>query len=316
VGILILLVMVVGARATQSILSAPKVTAEAGPPAVAAEELLAAQREAVEIERETGQLLARAIQLRSETSLREQERVWLATFVAAAKEELNARRAELDEERRREFDLSTKTADVQQELDSLMREQIALLSQAPEVEQIESLPTPLAKSVKGRELHLRLAAGHVAVVPFDKLRDEFEAYVERNVWRLREHGEMSGTVGPIDGFRLRYRIQLQQVAVAHQAGFDTLHTVPKWRCEFLPISPRLGEPVEQAVMPASGLHRILKMHAPEATTVTIWTYPDSFHQFRTLKKALFELGYAAAGRPLPDGVPIGASPDGTESAAQ
>jgi hypothetical protein len=74
--------------------------------------------------------------------------------------------------------------------------------------------------------------------------------------------------------------------------------------------------VDQAVLPASELRRVLKRFSPATATVTIWTYPDSFAEFRQLKKALFDLGYSSAGRPLPAGVLIGGSPTGSKSAAQ
>jgi hypothetical protein len=55
---------------------------------------------------------------------------------------------------------------------------------------------------------------------------------------------------------------------------------------------------------------------PNRTTVTVWTYPDSFHDFRRLKDELFKLGYLTAGRPMPHGAPIAGSPSGSRSAAQ
>jgi hypothetical protein len=58
------------------------------------------------------------------------------------------------------------------------------------------------------------------------------------------------------------------------------------------------------------------MLSPNRYTITIWTYPDSFDEFRKLKKILYQQGYAVAGRPLPEGMPIGASPSGSKSSAQ
>jgi hypothetical protein len=127
---------------------------------------------------------------------------------------------------------------------------------------------------------------------------------------------MDGTVGPMNGFRLGYKIRLKRVSVPTRHGFEEVQNVPQFKCEFVPASPRIGEPVDEALLPSSELQRALKRFAPGATTVTIWTYPDSFQDFRRLKKMLFELGYSAAGRPLPAGVQIGASSTGTKSAAQ
>ncbi len=61
---------------------------------------------------------------------------------------------------------------------------------------------------------------------------------------------------------------------------------------------------------------MLKHADPDRTTVTVWVYPDSFNQFRTLKAELFRRRFLTAGRPLPEGHPIGGSPDGSRSASQ
>jgi hypothetical protein len=60
----------------------------------------------------------------------------------------------------------------------------------------------------------------------------------------------------------------------------------------------------------------LSQFEPNRTTVTVWVYPDSFNEFRQLKADLFQRGYATAGRPMPEGHPIGGSPDGSRSAAE
>ena len=74
--------------------------------------------------------------------------------------------------------------------------------------------------------------------------------------------------------------------------------------------------VEQALADGSQFRRVLSGFRPSKTTITIWTYPDSFAEFRRLKQQLYQLGFPTAARPLPDGVPIGGSPHGTKSAAE
>ena len=57
------------------------------------------------------------------------------------------------------------------------------------------------------------------------------------------------------------------------------------------------------------LNRILSAVAalrPEATTITIWTYPGNFERLRELKHAVRQMGFPIAVRPLPQGMPIGA----------
>ena len=44
--------------------------------------------------------------------------------------------------------------------------------------------------------------------------------------------------------------------------------------------------------------------------------PATYDYYGKLKKLLYESGYTVAARPLPEGAPIGASPQGTKSSAQ
>jgi hypothetical protein len=149
------------------------------------------------------------------------------------------------------------------------------------------------------------------------LLKQFKAHAEQNVWRLREQNSLVSTIGPIDGFRLRYRLAKQQFAARSQSGIEQHGEVVRLvRWDLLPVADQLGEPVEHALAATADLKRRLQQSSPEATTVTVWTYPESFGDFRKLKQALFELGYTTAARPLPDGVLIGGSPHGSKSAAQ
>jgi hypothetical protein len=52
------------------------------------------------------------------------------------------------------------------------------------------------------------------------------------------------------------------------------------------------------------------------TTVTLWCYPDSFEEFRKLREELHRLGVPTAGRPMPEGAPIGGSTEGSKSVVQ
>jgi len=320
VGILILLVMVMGVRASYDPQIAAKDSEEASTPNVSEKELHQAYRTAADARTEVHTMVHQVVRARYETLHREEERVQLNTIVAAMEEVLEERRGALGVQQQRDFDLRRQLLDAQQTLDDLTREQISQLSQAPEVEEVESLPTPLAQTVSGQEVHLRLAAGHVAFVPLEDLLAEFKTHAENNLWRLADQSSMVHTVGPVAGFRLRYRLRKRRFETQSQAGSrqgarqGTLIQLVRW--ELLPTKPTQGEPVEQALLPNSDLLHYMKHYPPEATTVTIWTYPNSFDEFRMLKQALFDWGYATAGRPLPEGILIGGSPNGSKSVAQ
>ena len=128
---------------------------------------------------------------------------------------------------------------------------------------------------------------------------------------------MEETLGPVNGYRLRYRVVQRHLVVQSAAGpLNQGNVVQLDRWELLPMAEDLGQPVEQALLPGSELHRALAGTRPGRTTITVWTYPDSFGAFRRLKKALFDAGFATAARPLPDGIRIGGSPRGSKSVAQ
>ena len=88
------------------------------------------------------------------------------------------------------------------------------------------------------------------------------------------------------------------------------------RWEVVPIGSGLGETVAEAFAPQSQFRHTLSTLNSKAVTITVWTYPDSFREFRTLKLELYKLGFVTAGRPLPEGHPIGGSASGTRSVAE
>jgi hypothetical protein len=315
VGILILLVLVVGLRTSRSVSQSSSAnTAQK----IQGEDLRLAIREAVSMQHDVDQLARRAVSVHGEMLLKEREREFLGTYVASGEQEIAEMRARLSEQQQSDFDLRRQLAIAQHTLDDLTREQLALLSDThDEVEEVTNLPTPLAETVTGKEIHLRLARGHVAIIPLEELLKEFKTHAEANLWRLREEDQLVSTIGPIDGFRLRYILARRQYAARTQTGLEQRGTVIQLvRWELIPVTSELGEPVDQALAADADLKQRLQRSSPDATTVTVWTYPDSFGNFRTLKEALFELGYATAARPLPNGILIGGSPSGSRSAAQ
>lgn len=320
VGILILLVVVVGVRASQHAVAAAdarQVERPAAVPAVSDDQIQQARRSALNAHKDVADLVKQIVNVHQEADLRDEERVVLGTVVTAAEKEIQERRAQLSEEEQRDFDLRRQLSEAQQALDDLTRQQVALLSQSPEVEQLESLPTPLARTVTGDEVHLRLAEGHVAFIPLEELISQLQEDAENNRWQLKDRDTVNSVVGPLNGFRMRYRLRQRRLVLRSPAGSvqqGTITQVARW--QLLPVSSQLGEPVAEAIQPNSDLLHFLKGYRPETTTVTVWTYPGSFDEFRLLKQALFELGFATAGRPLPHGQLIGGSPHGSKSAAQ
>jgi hypothetical protein len=317
VGILILLVMVVGLRSSQAVATAINTPdAPAAPPAITEDDVQAAYQAAADADRDVRQLIGRAVAARDEAQFREQERSWLTAAVAEAEQEIAARRARLNSDDQRDFDLRRKLTEAQVTLEELTREQIALLSQEPAVEEIECQPTPIGKVVTGKEVHVLLSDDHLAVVPFDELLELMKEDVASNVWRLREQDELDRTIGPVGDFRLRYWFIKTAVVARTEAGAVTAATFPRFsRCYFLPITTPVGEPAADALLADSRFARVLRRLRPD-TTITIWTYPGNYDRLREVKRTVREFGLQVAVRPLPPGMPIGASRNGSESLSE
>jgi hypothetical protein len=315
VGILILLVLVVGLRTSRAVHDASdnEVAINTGSEA----ELEKVYSAATDSEKNVRELVHRVSGTRRETILREQERLWLNTVVAGAQQEIEAHRAKLTDDEQREFDVRRQLADAQTRLEQLTREQIALVSQGEPTEQIECEPTPLAKVVTGTQVHLLLADDHVAVVPFDELVEQAKQDAGENIWRLKQQDELDRTIGPINGFRLRYWFVKAEVVARTQAGSVVAGNIPQFsHCYFLPVTSPAGEPAAESLRPDSELHQYLRGLRADSTTVTIWTYPGNFDRLRELKRDIRALGFQIAVRPLPPGVPIGASRHGSDSLAE
>jgi hypothetical protein len=301
VGILIILVMVVGDRAKHAPLP------EVAPPVD--KQLEAAAAENTAIEREVHEIAAQMEVVTAEMAARTFERDQLQTLVAAVEHDIREKRLALDERSRRQFDAQSELAEAEAELTRLKKElHEAGDTDAPQTITVESYPTPIGKTVDGKEAHFQLLGGRLAFVPFEALIDRLGVTVREKFSRMDASPEIIDTLGPIGGFRMRYLVE----------RFDTPQGsyLRVGRIELLPTSGQLGETLEQALAQGSQLREKLRMMAPGQYTITVWTYPDSFEEFRQLKKELYEMGYAVAGRPLPDGMPIGASPHGSKSSAQ
>jgi len=315
VGILILLVLVVGLRSSHAVHDSA--ISETLASYDGNEVLHKAYTSAMNSEKKVHELVHRVGGLRQETIIREQERLCLNTVVAGAEQEIADRRAKLSATDQRDFDLRRELAAAQSKLDDLTREQIALISQDEPSESIECEPTPLAKVVTGKQVHVMLSNDHVAIIPFDELLDQAKQDVNENVWRLRQQDEMERTIGPIDGFRLRYWFVKTEVNARTPAGAVVTGSLPQFsHCYFLPVTTPAGEPAAEAMQPGSELSQFLQRLRPDGTTVTIWTYPGNYDRLRELKRIIRDLGFQIAVRPLPPGVPIGASRHGTDSLAE
>jgi hypothetical protein len=328
VGILIILVMVVGVRAKDAILHADSAARQETPtsdqPAppvdspehISADDVREAREAETAVERDIHRIHEQLRQQEFDLAFRQQERDQAQLLVAAAEQALDEQRSQLTAGQREELDQRSALAAAESELAELQAG-ITHFEAAPSpIALLEHLPTPMAKTVFGRELHARLHGGRIALVPWDAFIQLLKEDAPKKAWRLKEQEELTELVGPVGGFWMRYILTRQTLVVPTKVGVATQQSVELDRFTLVPENEQMGEPVADALQSGSQFLMELTAHRPETTTVTVWTYPDSYREFRELKRALFERGYVTAARPLPADHPIGGSPSGTRSAAQ
>jgi hypothetical protein len=314
VGILIILIMVIGAQATDAMIDAEPDEDE--PPAAAAIDPEAVRRAASAVESDIHAIDAKIKRQELEIAYRRTERDKMLQVMMGVEQQFEQQRAGLDAEQQQHLQATRELLAAQAELEDLKAQRSALENDRPAKNVIEHLPTPLAKTVFGTELHFRLLQGRVTYIPWDDLVAKLKEDAPKNVAKLKDATQVTETLGPIGGFRMKYTLRRVQQLTPAGGGMAVQQRVELDRFTLVPIRDDLGEPLQQAMSEGSEFRDLLKRLDPDRTTVTVWVYPDSFDQFRTLKAELFRRGFLTAGRPLPEGHPIGGSPDGSRSVSQ
>jgi hypothetical protein len=184
------------------------------------------------------------------------------------------------------------------------------------VQRIEHRITPVGRTVTGDELHFRVEHNRVSVVPLEALLGRLKEQIERRKDMFAKARQHEGQVGPIDGYTLRYLVQRDNLSVVDElrygAGMYRI-SVAHWQLDIDRSLP--AETVEQALRPGSRFSQAL-LEAKSESALTFWVYPDSFEAYGQLKTVCHDQNFLVAGRPLPDGIPIAGSPNGTRSSGQ
>ncbi|MFO0820778.1 MAG: hypothetical protein U1A77_22710 [Pirellulales bacterium] len=336
VGILIILIIVVGAATQKAFVeeitaaaqradsasSAGDASADAtsppqdSEPTVDQQEVEAAAAAARAVEEDIFKTDSILRQQQFEVSYRRLERDKALTLVSAAEKALAEKREQLDKPEQEEFDRRAELEAARKELEELERINGLLSKQKPPPGVLEHLPTPMAKTVFGKEIHLRLGNGRLSIVPWDQLVEQLKADAPQKIWRLRETASFSESVGPLDGYTMKYTIKRTEVSTTGRPGGPTQQRAELDRFVLAPVDELVGETIEESFREESDFLSLVKRNDPNRVTITIWVYPDSFQHYRTYKKFLFDRGFLTAARPLPEGHPIGGSPDGSRSAAE
>jgi len=246
---------------------------------------------------------------------RERERDVLALAVTGLDQQIRGAR-QAAQEPPPDSQLTAKVIDARGRLEILNRRRQAIEKSPSQSVQIESFTTPLGRTVDGREVHFQLSHGRIAYVPLNELVEKASADLRRKVHKLSERPELTDTVPPEQGFRLTYTVTLRPPTTDEIQESGNRRPRIQDRVVLTPVADNLGETLDEAFRPGSQFRQALADRRAKDATITLWTYPDSFDDFRQVKKELYRLGFPVAARPLSDGVPISGSSSGSKSTAE
>lgn len=330
VGILIILVVVLGAQ-SQGVLQtelerendsqtapltavnpdlAPAREEDLQSLAVASAKAASAQRDSIRLERSIKQLdldIART----------SERRTVLLTLLQEARAAWESEQKKMDADALTAAKQEAAVRELEQRLLELSGERSRLENATPQVIAISHLPTPMAKTVFGEEVYLRLKDNRLSIVPLERLTEEIKRDFQRTSGGSRQ-GVSDAAVGPVQGYVARYVMNRRNELVSDGSAVARMTRAQVLMAAFEPLEEPFGDPIEQVLANDDWLDVALAGYQPGITTVTIAVYPDSFAAFRRLKERIYAKGFATAGRPIVDGRPIivNFSGGGTRSLAQ
>jgi DNA-binding ferritin-like protein (Dps family) len=311
VGILIILVVIVGSRsyATAKVAAQEKLKNQV-------DKLETPVSKAKQLDSDLQKQYEELQKYEMELAFRDAERMAILDRVNMAERIAEEELKNVDETERDELENDIEMSELQKQLAELIKQQGDVQAIQPNTAILQHLPTPMAKTVFGRELHVMLRGGMVAVIPWERLVTALKSEARRSVERNSQKSRMVNQLGPIDGFLMIYGLKSQSGMFSDGRTTRVGKSIELEKFELEPTEDVVRETVEQSLATGGRLRVDLSSSPPQQTTVTVWVYPDSFEQFRVLKERLFVDGYLCAARPLPFHVRIGASPRGSASTAQ
>jgi hypothetical protein len=208
VGILIILVMVIGAR-VQTISLKPK---EQSSPDVLKlmQEVVRLEDAVVASESELIDLDKQGEQLTLTVADAGNGRMHLITAVSATRRDVEEKKLKIDEDKAERVEMAARSDRLRDEIEQCKLEAEGISHAPQETKKLLAYPTPVGRTVTGDELHFRLAAGRIAYIPLTELFDRAKARTQRSSGgSLASMESRVETVGPIQDFALDYVIEVQ-----------------------------------------------------------------------------------------------------------
>ncbi len=251
-----------------------------------------------------------------EVVYRDAERMTIMDRVTIAEKLVEEELENIDQSVKDRIETEQELSDLEKQLADLLQQSGDIRSAEQNTAVLQHLPTPMAKTVFGRELHVMMRGNKVAVIPWERLIETLKVEARRSAERNSQKDRFVNKLGPIDGFLMTYGLKSQSGIMSNGSIARMARTVELEKFELEPTGDVLHETVSESLGTGGRLRLELATCVSQHTTVTVWVYPDSFNEFRVLKEKLFAQGFLCAARPLPFHVRIGASPRGSASTAQ
>ncbi len=308
VGILIILVVVIGAQAA-SVWHQGDVQAASS----RAEELESVRREVEERHAEflnrrmeNGELKKKIEQEQLINGQLVQIRHQLLLDMELSRRTNQERQDRLDEDHRKQVAATARINALKAELRQVrVRTEAVENQQDVVVQQIEHYPTPIAKTVFSDEIHFRITEGRIVHVPLSELVEAMKGDWQLKANRLPAVEDSWNVVGPIEGFSLSYAL-----SVIRDRYNPSRETVQLKRFVLQPLREKIGETIDEAVKNGSQFRKKLQRMIPGKTTVSLWVYPDAYDDLLAIREWLREEGFQTASWPLEYGGLISGGPQG------
>ena len=318
VGILIILVVLVGAQAQSSWTQAKQQnTIHEETLKSLRQELVQTAKDAKSRQMENDEIEKKIAGQASIVDRLQEQRHSMMVEMLLVKDELKKRNLERNAAEQERLETTAKLDALQYQLASTQKNIAAIPSRnATEIKEIEHFPTPIAKTVFSDEVHFQLMAGRITFVPMDALIERMKSEWKVKAEKLQRSDNTYETVGPIGDFRLQYKLASRQLTMDTEMGPVERRVTEFDHFVLRPLSSQTGESAKEAVASGSEFLARLDRLQPERTTISIWVYPDSYDDLPSLKKRLREKGFQIATWPLQFGKLISGGPNGFRASAQ
>jgi len=198
VGIMIILVVIVGAKGYDAARALAREEAHDQ-----IQQLQSPTSQAENLDRDLDDQLEELEKYEIETAYRNAERLTLVDRKTLIDQEIRKRLAQLDQDAQEAFEVEAQAKALERDLEKLIRSQGDLPEVQKQVIALQHLPTPMAKTVFGKELHVMLRDHQLTVIPWDLLVDQLKSSARATASRNSQRDKFEDVLGPIDGFLMR-----------------------------------------------------------------------------------------------------------------